>query len=145
MLDQHKSHLVSTYTTVVQHLQEIRQAAAGRPPGGGRTAPLPKPAQERLSASLDGIARRLERIVSSSVPDWRQSAEGGGLGATRMWISVLLGTVEELVEDLLPDRMTRRYGALARQDTEGLERELKQVLESLREIVATWEQPAGPR
>jgi hypothetical protein len=135
VLDQHQSHLVSTYTTVLQHFQEIRQAAAGRSPGGGRVTPLPKPAQEALSADLDQIAARLEQIVSSLAPDWRRSARGGGPGATRMWISVLLRTVEELVEDLLPDRMSKRYGVLAPEEAERLARQAEQVLALLRQTM----------
>jgi ElaB/YqjD/DUF883 family membrane-anchored ribosome-binding protein len=135
VLDQHQSHLVSTYTTVLQHFQEIRQAAAGRSPGGGRVTPLPKPAQEALSSDLDQIAARLEQIVSSLAPDWRRSAQGGGPGATRMWISVLLRTVEELIEDLLPDRMSKRYGALAPEEAERLARQAEQVLALLRQTM----------
>jgi len=46
MLEQHESHIVSTYTTALQHLAEIRQVVTtGETPAGGRP---------RADASLPG-------------------------------------------------------------------------------------------
>lgn len=146
MLEQHKSHLVSTYTTVLQHLAEIRQvAAAGKTPGGGRVAPLPDNLREPLLAGLDAVAARLERLVQSFVPDWNTSGqERGGPAATLMWVNILMRTIEELVHALLPDRMGRKYGPLSPAQGRRLQADLQEVLQSLREAMQAAEGAGKP-
>ena len=134
VLDQHKSHLVSTYTTVVQHLAEIRQAvSSGKSPGGSELTPLPEPARSKLLSGLSRVAAQLEDMLDSFVPDWRSRRESPGLAATRMWANVLLRTAEELIRDLLPSRMSRQYGALEPAECEQLHRQVDSVLASLGE------------
>jgi hypothetical protein len=135
MLDRHRLHLVSTYTTVLQHLGEIRQAiTAGKSPGGALLTPLPEPLRDQLLDRIDRIAAGLEELVRRLVPDWERTAtETGGLAATRMWTAILLRTVEELVEDLRPDRMERHYGAVGEHAAETLEQRVRKVLADIRE------------
>ena len=146
MLDQHKTHLVSTYTTLLQHLAEIRQVATtGKTPAGGRVVPLPEPVRDRLLGRLDALATEMERLVQSSGVDLRMvDSEIGGLAAARMWINVLLRTVEELIEDLLPSRMGRQYGALGAAEGERLQRHVEKALARLREAMAESEQTGIP-
>jgi len=146
LLDQHKTHLVSTYTTLLQHLAEIRQVATtGKTPAGGRVAPLPEPGRDRLLGRLEALATEMERLVQSSGVDLRMvDSEIGGLAAARMWINVLLRTVEELIEDLLPSRMGRQYGALGAAEGERLQRHVEKALARLREAMAESEQTGIP-
>jgi hypothetical protein len=134
---QHKSHLVSTYTTLLQHLAEIRQVVAeGKTPGGARVTPLPPAQRERLLEILDGLAGEVRGIVETLVPEWQTvSQTTGGLAATRMWTNVLLGTIEELLEDIGPDRMSRRYGRLADADADTIRRRVETALGSVREAM----------
>ena len=147
MKQHHRSHLISTYTTALQHLDEIRQAAvAGKSPGGGLLTPLPEPLRDRLVAGLDAIAAGLEEVVRAFVPDGqRAAAEPAGPAATRMWISILLRTVEELVHDLLPARMSRKYGALEAAEAAQLEARVESVLASVRAAMQELEREGGPR
>ena len=135
MLDRHKSHLVSTYTTVLQHLGEIRQAiTAGKSPGGARLTPLPEPLRDQLVDRIDRIAAGLEELVRHFVPAWeRIAAETGGLAATKMWTAILLRTVEELVEDLEPKRIGKHYGEVGETDAEVLEKRVRHVLADIRD------------
>jgi len=133
VLQQHISHMTSTYTTVLQHLAEIRQVASGKSPGGARLAPLPRPEMERLSASLDDLRARLERVLRALVPDLERAVgDSGDVAATRMWVNILLRTVEELVADLLPARMQRRYGAIGRAEAQRLHADIEDVLSVIR-------------
>jgi hypothetical protein len=134
MLNQHKSHLFSTYTTVLQHLAEIRQVVtAGKTPAGGRVKPLPEPLRHKLLALLDRVAADLEEAVKTFVPDFERAAtEVGGMAATRMWASILLRTVEELVEDIHPKEMSRHYGEIAEQEANLLREKVELVLASIR-------------
>jgi hypothetical protein len=135
MLDRHRSHLVSTYTTVLQHLGEIRQViTAGRSPGGALLTPLPEPLRDQLVDRIDRIAAGLEELVRHFVPAWEHTAaETGGLAATKMWTAILLRTVEELVEDLEPKQIGKHYGAVGEHAAETLEQRVRKVLADIRE------------
>ena len=135
MLDRHRSHLVSTYTTVLQHLGEIRQAiTAGKSPGGALLTPCPEPLRDQLLDRIDRIAAGLEEMVRHFVPEWeRSSAQTGGLAATKMWTAILLRTVEELVADLEPKRMEKHYGAVGGHAAETLEQRVREVLADIRQ------------
>lgn len=137
MLDRHKSHLVSTYTTVLHHLGEIRQAVAGgKSPGGAQLTPLPEPLRSRLVERVGRIAADLEQLVHLLVPGWeRTAAEPGGISATQMWAAILLRTVQELVEDLDPDRMQRQYGEVTDAEAEVLRQRVRQVLAAIQDAV----------
>jgi hypothetical protein len=134
---QHKSHLVSTYTTVLQHLAEIRQVVTeGKTPTGARVTPLPQAQRERLLEILDELAREVLDIVEAVVPEWQTTSETtGGLAATRMWANVLLGTIEELLEDIGPERISKRYGRLKDADADTIRRRVETALESVREAM----------
>ena len=146
MVEQHKSHIVSTYSTVMQHLADIRQVAAtGKTPGGGQAAALPERLREPLFARLDVVAARLEDLVESSAPDRNKARpESSGIGAALMWINILLRTVEELIRDLLPDTMSRQYGALSSTEARHLQAGVDTVLSSLHQALALTERGKGP-
>ena len=137
MLEQHKSHLVSTYTTVMQHLAEIRQVTAtGKTPGGSQVAPLPDRLREPLLARLEVVAAKMEDLVESSVPDRDKARlESSGTGAALMWVNILLRSVEELIRGLQPDSMGRQYGALSPQEGSHLQSRTDEVLGSLHEAM----------
>jgi hypothetical protein len=134
MLTQHRSHLFSTYTTILQHLAEIRQVVtAGKTPAGARVQPLPEPLRGKLLALLDSAAAGLEEAVKAFVPDFeRATTEVGGVAATRMWASILLRTVEELVEDIHPKEMSRHYGEIGEGEAELLREKVEPVLATIR-------------
>lgn len=134
MLNQHRSHLFSTYTTVLQHLAEIRQVVrTGKTPAGGHVRPLPEALRGKLLALLDRVATDLEEAVRTFVPDFeRATAEVGGVAATRMWASILLRTLEELVEALHPKEMSRHYGEIGEEEANLLREKVEPVLASIR-------------
>ena len=121
----------------MQHLAEIRQVVTtGRTPGGARVAPLPEPSRQQLLASLDRVAAGLEDIAKSFVPAWDGAAEEtGGVAATRMWASILLLTIEELVEDLNPDKIGARYGTITEEESRALQGKAESVLAAVRQAM----------
>jgi len=137
MLTRHKSHLLSTYTTVMQHVADLRQiATAGKSPTGGQVTPLPEPLRGQLLSLLDRVSAIAEETVHSLVPDPGQALrEPGGTGAARMWAAVLLGTAEELIEDLRPEVLGRRYGDLDPQEAGVLGEKVECMLVILREAI----------
>ncbi len=137
MRDQHRTHIVSTWSTVGQRLDEVRQVITrGRTPGGTAVAPLPKPVQDELLQVLDEFEGRLKKFVHQYAPSHPSSGEQpADWGAARMWVSVLLRTIQELIEDLLPQRMGKRYGALPPERAKDVERSVEAMLDSLRRAI----------
>jgi len=137
MQKQHKSLLVSTYTTVLQHLSEIRELVTeGKTPGGAKVTPLPESLRQPLLANLDSVAPGLENLIQEFVPEWQQSGrESGGLAATRMWVNILLRTIEELLQGIMPGRMSKKYGAIGTAEAEQLQRNVESALSALREAM----------
>jgi len=141
MLNRHRSHIVSTYTTVLQHLADARQMiTTGKSPGGGRVAPLPDPLQGEMLARFDAISAALGNLVHAFVPNWESmSGEVGGPAATRMWLSILLRTVDELVRDLCAERMGKHYGAVDAEEAGALGEAVEAVLVAVRDALGTVE------
>lgn len=137
MLEQHKSHLVSTYTTIMQHLAEIQQVAAtGKTPSGELASPLQEPLRAALLARLDALDASLAGMIGALVPDWNKArSEGDETGRARMWVNILLRTIEELMQDLLPDNMGRQYGALDSLQVNDLQSRVEDALRLLHEIM----------
>jgi hypothetical protein len=137
MLTRHRSHLLSTYSTVMQHLADLRQVATtGKSPAGGQVTPLPEPLRGELLSLVDRVSAAAEETVHLLVPDPKQAlGEPGGVAAARMWAAVLLGTAEELIEDLRPEVLGRRYGDLDPQEAGILDEEVRQMLALVREAI----------
>ncbi len=138
MQEQHRTHIVSTWSTVGQRLEEVRQVITrGRTPGGTAVAPLPEAVQEELTAALDRFEAQLREFVRQHAPSDAPPGEtAADWGAARMWVSVLLRTIQELVEDLLPRRMGRRYGTLPPERAKDVEQSVEAMLDSLRQAIA---------
>jgi hypothetical protein len=136
MQERHKSHLISTYTTVLQHLSEISSAAAGKSPGGLTLPALPEAERERLAAGLDAIARQMKDTVEALAGGRESAAPGAAsVGATRMWVNVLLRTVEELIRDLSPARTEKRYGAMPPAEAKRLLRDVEAMVSMVRGMI----------
>jgi hypothetical protein len=114
MQPQHRSHLLSTESTIREHLAAIRKVATtGESPGGGRSDPLPAGQEEPLLAALGDVEASLCEVVQALAPERiNVKGEQRGAGGARMWASILLRTVADLVGDLDPEVMARRYGAV---------------------------------
>jgi len=138
MLPHHKSHLFSTYTTVLQHLSDVRQAAGGKSPTGEPLVPLPADERKQLIPALDAIGARLGEVISQFAGEHARFAlKGGGVSVTRMWVSILLRTVEELIADLQPARMQRRYGGMERSEATELHEHVEELLSLIRDTIDT--------
>jgi hypothetical protein len=114
MLKHQRSHVLSAYATVIQHLAEIRKVAAtGETPGGSRTAPLPNPPRDQVIKIVEAIGASLTETLQALAPDQdARSADSKDSAGSRMWAIILFRTVEELLKDLNPEIMERRYGTL---------------------------------
>jgi hypothetical protein len=109
-----RTHLVSTLTTALQYLADVREVAlTGKGADGTIYTPLPQPQRDELVALVDQISAVLSRTLERTAPERSRALRARkSLGATRMWLSTLLYMVQEQVEDIHPGRMSRRYGAV---------------------------------
>lgn len=114
MQPQHRSYLISTESTIRTHLAEIRRLiTTGASPGGSQGKPLPVEQCDQLLTALDRLESSLTEVIRNLVPDSEdarsKSLDGGN---TRMWASLLLQTVAELIRELSPEVIAGRYGAI---------------------------------
>ena len=133
MLIQHLSHLASTCNTVRQHLKEVRTAITiGKSPAGATLAPLPEHDRTQLLAALDLLAARIDELAREFIPPTQIEQGASALGATRMWVGILLRTCEELLEDLRPARMAARYGELSPLEEKALGSQITILLKAVK-------------
>lgn len=106
------NHLVSTCNQAVIYLEEVRSVAAtGEGADGTRYTVPPPELQEPLVAAVDELLAELQALADKLEP---QQAAGRhhakSLGSTLMWLSTLLYMAQEQIEELDPERVSRRYG-----------------------------------
>ena len=129
MLTQHRSHIASTCSTIQHHLEEVRTAiTAGKSPGGAALTPLPEPGRTRLLKALDSLSAGMDDLARKFASQQQTEQGASGPSATRMWVSILLRTCEELLGDLLPARMEMRYGPLSQSEEAALSERVTGVL-----------------
>jgi hypothetical protein len=116
MEPQHQRSLLSTYVTLQQLVEEVRSIAArGLSPANaaGQMTPLPAPEREQLDRELDALVAEVRAVVERYAPALLAEHERPRVvGHTRAWIDVLLGRVGGLLDDLDPERLEKKYGAL---------------------------------
>jgi len=114
--DQHRAHVISTFLTVSRYVEEMEEIATeGKSPSGVGQAlsPLPPHAWHAIRASLDRMLRECELIAEAVTPaELEQHRTAAPLCATVTWLSVMLGRIEEALEELRPEVMERKFGKL---------------------------------
>ena len=138
MLAYQKSHLISTGVTIGQHLEEIKAiATTGKSPTGRSLAPLAEPEQNRLLAALGEISKALDDLLNYLTPEGEQMApETGGPAAPRMWINILLRTIEELAAEVQSEEMSKHYGKFSEDDAARLKDLVSRLQTPLQEAIA---------
>ena len=119
MKDQHRVHLLATYDTLCKYVADMRAAAVeGRSPSG--MGPPLMPMSEARNAELMGCLERLlqaaEKAAQRYCAEELRGRRRQGPAATRMWVSILLRTLEDVVRDLAPEHLEGKFGALSAQE-----------------------------
>jgi len=111
-----QSHLLSSYLTMEEYIGDLEKVAVqGRSPSGSGPPLTPLPPEqwaaleEPLRALLDSARAALEELAPEAL---RRQEQVAGPARTRQWVQVLLGRLEEVIDDLEPDRLGRKYGDL---------------------------------
>jgi hypothetical protein len=141
MEPQHQRSLLSTYVTLQQLVEEVRSIAArGLSPANaaGRMTPLPAPEREKLEEELNALMAEARALVERHAPALLAEHERArAVGHTRSWIDVLLGRMGALVDDMDPERLTKKYGALEPSEAEELAPRLASLRSRLRRLHRT--------
>lgn len=111
-----QSHLLSSYLTMEEYVGDLEKVAVqGKSPSGSGPPLTPLPPEqwaaleEPLQALLDSARAALEELAPEALAQQEQAA---GPARTRQWVQVLLGRLEEVIDDLEPERLGRKYGDL---------------------------------
>lgn len=125
MEPRHQRSLMSVYVTLQQLAEEVRAIVSrGVSPAhaAGQMAPLPPPERERLEAGLDAVVAEARALVERHAPALLAEHERPRpLSHTRSWVEALLGRIEGQIDDLDPQRLSRKYGALSEEEMADLQ------------------------
>jgi len=113
-------------------MEEI--AVSGKSPSGVGQAlsPLPPEAWQRIVAPLERIRRECESLAESLSPvELHEHRRKAALRKTLTWLSVMVGRIEEALEELRPEVMERRFGPLAGERRKELAIGARRALEAL--------------
>jgi hypothetical protein len=138
MEGRHQRTLMSIYATLQQLVEEVR-AIAGRgvspSNSAGLMTPLPPPDRARVESGLDALLADARALVAQHAPALLAEHERPrAVSHTRSWIDALLGRVESLVDDMDPQRLSRKYGALTPEEIADLEPRIAAIREHLRRM-----------
>jgi hypothetical protein len=124
MTDGHRRHLFASLLAVEDLVRQMeRVGCEGTSPTSGQAlTPLDQDHWEALAAPLKRLQEGLVEAVQRFAPE--RLAERGaaeGRSVTFYWLSFLLRQIEEeIVDDLEPARMERKFGALEEGEREAL-------------------------
>ena len=138
MEGRHQRSLMSIYATLQQLVEEVRAIASrGVSPANsaGLMTPLPPPERARVDAGLDALLAEARAVVAHHAPTLLAEHERPrAVAHTRSWIDALLSRVESLVDDMDPQRISNKYGALSPEEIADLGPRLDAMREQLRQM-----------
>jgi len=133
----HKNHLVSSYISLLDRAQEIRDVICrGRPPTGTRDTltPLSEDTQNAIIAHLDRITALFEQVAQKYIGDEMETMrKRDHISVTKMWASIQLRQLRENMSDIHPAVFEKKYSALAPDEREDLKEMADQILRELEE------------
>jgi hypothetical protein len=124
MESQHRSRIISTFINVSRCIQEMEEIAIeGKSSSGGGQAlsPLPIEWWKRIRVHLDCVLCECESLAESLSPvELNEHRTRAGISSTLIWLSVILGRVEEALRDICPETMEPKFGAISGEARETL-------------------------
>jgi hypothetical protein len=112
----HQRSLFSTYVALQQLAEEMRGIATrGLSPANaaGQMTPLPEAEWKSLEEELRAVLADAREIVAQHAPALLEEHERPrALTHTRSWIDMVLSRAQGLVDDMDPERLAGKYGAI---------------------------------
>ncbi len=116
----HGLHLLAAYRALARQLEEAEGVGVrGRAPGSGgkQLTPLPDALWAEIGPRLTRIQELGQAIARRHAEEsMRQEEVRQPLSATLRWMSLLLRHLEETIEDLDPEVISRKFGPFQEED-----------------------------
>lgn len=144
-----QSHLLSSYLTMEEYVGDVeRVALQGKSPSGSGPPLTPLPPEqwaaleEPLRALLNSARAALEELAPEAL---RQQEQTAGPSRTWQWLQVLLGRLEEIIDDLHPERLGRKYGRLLPPEAARLSIHQQRMKKALQQALQALGTPGLPK
>ncbi len=142
----HGLHLLAAHRALTRQLEELNNLAErGKAPGSGgqKLTPIPSEQILQLTAIIERISSISEQIARRHSPEiFEKEARAQPVSATYRWLALMLNRMEESLEDLSPERITRKFGPFLDADENArLQAELDEmmlVFKSAQDLIDDW-------
>lgn len=133
----HKNHLISSYVTLQEQLQEVRSTICeGRPPTGNSASltPLPGDTQSNIIDHLEKVNALFEQLAQRYIAaELQNMKKKQPVSATKMWASIQLRQLQENISDISPEVFERKFGTLDPEERAHIKEVIDQILQELKE------------
>ena len=135
----HKNHLISGYLTLQEQIKDIRDTICGGiPPAGAHNSltPLSKDTQNSVIAHLDRVNELFGQLAQKYVANELEKAinKKESASVTKMWASMQLRQLQEIISDMHPEVFEKKYGILESEEREYLKEIIDKILQELEEV-----------
>ncbi|NHW00068.1 MAG: hypothetical protein HA496_10595 [Thaumarchaeota archaeon] len=101
----------------------------------GSPAPLPREEAEKLIGRLSEVEKIVDEFIEKFNPGVRSEPS---LSLTYIWISIMLGKMEGIVESMEPRSLSKTRGEMPRDLETYLDKQVKNLLSIIRDLRSTY-------
>lgn len=136
----HERFVFSAALALRKYIKDLKKIVLeGEPPEAsgiaGRPAPLPSEEAERLIGRLSEVEKIVDEFIEKFNPGVRNEPS---LSLTYIWISIMLGKMEGIVESIEPRSLGKTRGEMPRELETYLDKQVKNLLSLIRESRSTY-------
>lgn len=136
----HERFIFSAALALQKYVKDLKKIVLeGEPPEAsgiaGRPAPLPSEDAEKLIVRLSEVEKIVDEFIERFNPGIRNEPS---LSLSYIWISIILGKMEGIVESIDPRSLGKTRGEMPRELEKYLDRQVKTLLSLVRELRQTY-------
>ncbi|MEM2929434.1 MAG: hypothetical protein QW797_00995 [Thermoproteota archaeon] len=136
----HERFIFSAALALQKYVKDLKKIVLeGEPPEAsgiaGRPAPLPSEEAEKLIVRLSEVEKIVDEFIERFNPGIRNEPS---LSLSYIWISIILGKMEGIVESIDPRSLGKTRGEMPRELEKYLDRQVKTLLSLVRELRQTY-------
>jgi len=136
----HERFVFSAALALRKYIKDLKKIVLeGEPPEAsgiaGRPAPLPIEEAEKLIGRLGEAEKIVDEFIEKFNPGVRNEPS---LSLTYIWISIMLGKMEGIVESIEPRSLGKTRGEMPRELETYLDKQVKNLLSLIRELRSTY-------
>jgi len=136
----HERFVFSAALALRKYIRDLKKIVLeGEPPEAsgiaGRPAPLPSVEAEKLIGKLDEIKKIVDEFIGKFKPGF---VDEPSLSLTYIWISIMLGKMEGIVESIEPRNLGKTRGEMPRELETYLDKQVNNLLSLIRGLRSTY-------